>query len=136
MNSISSLRRVDGALRHGAEDLRLELLARRLEGEGELLRLHLAQQPLQRLVVERDEVLEDEHEVLDLLAERRVALAHALEQLLLERAADQVEHRRHRGRAAGGDIPCWKLRSASCDSARSMSCSISGSPSPCAPCGT
>src|SRR5215203_492461 len=41
----------DRALRHRAEDLRLQLVARRLEREGELLRVALAQQPLQRLVV-------------------------------------------------------------------------------------
>jgi hypothetical protein len=99
------LERAHGALRHGAHDLRLELVARRLERERELLGLDLAQQPLERLVVEPREVLEHEHEVLDLLDERRVALAHPLEQLLLERGRHQVEHRGHRRRPAGRAHP-------------------------------
>ena len=44
-----------------------------LSASAEFLDVDLAQQALERPVVEADDVLEHEHEVADLLAERRIA---------------------------------------------------------------
>src|SRR5690606_38024092 len=63
------LERRGRALGHHGPDSRLHLVARGLERERELARVDRLEHPLQRPVVEAHDVLEDEHEALDLLAE-------------------------------------------------------------------
>src|SRR5690606_10943410 len=83
----------------------LEILARDLERERQLAQLHLAQQTLQCAVVERHDILEDEHQVAHLLAELRIPRRETIDELLLERGVEEVENRRDSGRTAGRPHP-------------------------------
>jgi hypothetical protein len=106
------LERGDRALRHGAHDLRLELVARRLERERELLGLDLAQQPLQRLVVERDRSSKTNMRFLicsqSVASRSETPSSSSFSSVPLTRLSTDAT-------AAGppaADIPCEKLRSA------------------------
>src|SRR6185503_4253590 len=64
-----------GALRHVLEDLGLEVLVGALERDEQFVGGDLAQQFLHAAIVDLEQVVEHEHQVLDLLRQRFVALA-------------------------------------------------------------
>ena len=80
-----------GALAHVAEDGVLDLVARALERDRQLLGVHLAQHLLDAAVVERDDVLEEEHHAADLLGQLGVLALERLEDRALGAAVHLVE---------------------------------------------
>ena len=89
MSSCDELR---GALGHVLEDLVLELLAGRLEGQRQLLVVDFLEHRLNALVVDQQDVLEDEHEPANLLDQIRVLGLQAFHDPLFRRAVGEVEH--------------------------------------------
>jgi len=80
-----------GPLRHVLEDLAGDILARGLEGQGQIPRLHLLEDPLNPPVVHEDQILEGEHEPPDLLRQFRLHLLEGLEDPLLRVPVNPVQ---------------------------------------------
>ena len=90
-----------GAGRHVLVDALQELFVRGLERERELFAFDFLEDPLDRTVVEVDDVFEDEEQVLDFGGDLRIALGEAVEDVLLRVAVDEAHELRERLHAAG-----------------------------------
>src|SRR6185437_11988559 len=81
-----------GAGGHVPQDAILDVVRRRFECEGEVAHFDFAQDALDRAVVERADVFEHEHALLDLVGQVRLVFFEGFEDGLFGHAAGLLEH--------------------------------------------